>query len=385
MLALGSDAALKAAAIKDLRGADSADEQAAIGDAWWDLAETKQGEERDTLRLRAGYWYRQAEPNLSGGLARLKIKQRLEEISKFGREIPAASHGPAGAREPPLAIAPFNERTAKQHQTAWAKHLKVPVLWTNTIGIRFVLIPPGEFDMGSTTEEVARFLEEAKAKNLPNWYVDRLPSEAPKHRVRISKPFYLGISEVTQTEYERVMGSNPSKFKGDMTRPVEWVNWDEASAFCRKLGELPPEQTARAAYRLPTEAEWEYACRAGATSRFSFGENAEALTICGWWEGTSQGRTQPVGRLRPNAWGLYDMHGNVWEWCHDWWANDYYGMSPREDPSGPSAGSQRVGRGGSWGNGASGCRASSRYGHDIGARDESRGFRVVRQFPSFSP
>ncbi len=174
----------------------------------------------------------------------------------------------------------------------------------------FVLIPAGEFDMGSTAEEVARLLGEAKEKSPPSWYIDRLPSEAPRHRVRITRPFYLGISEVTQAEYERVMGSNPSKFKGDPTRPVEMVNWNEASAFCRKLGELPPEQTARAAYRLPTEAEWEYACRAGTTTRFSFVDSLEAGSMSVWW-GPPPARLQqvrtheevPVGgtRGRPRA------------------------------------------------------------------------------------
>ncbi|MCU0880696.1 MAG: SUMF1/EgtB/PvdO family nonheme iron enzyme, partial [Pirellulaceae bacterium] len=348
MLALGSDTALKAAAIKDLRGADSADEQAATGDAWWDLAEAKQGEERDVVRLRAGFWYRQAEPKLAGGLAGLKIKQRLEVIAKLGREIPTAPSLPANSQTPPLAITPFDEKTARQHQAAWAKHLKVPVLWTNSIGMRFALIPPGEFDMGATEEEVARLLQEAKARKEPAWYIARLPSEAPKHRVRITRPYYAGIYEVTQAEYERVLGTNPSQFKANPIRPVEEVTWHDAVEFCRRLSEAPQEKTTGATYRLLTEAEWEYACRAGTTTRFSFGDDAGVLGQYAWWKNNSRDSTQPIGQLRPNAFGLFDMHGNVWEWCADWHAVDYYTKASAEDPVGPESGSARVLRGGSW-------------------------------------
>ena len=377
MLALGSDAELKAAATKDLSGANSAEEQAALGDAWWTLAEGKTGLERDALRLRAGFWYRQAEPRLDGGLAKLKIKQRLDEVAKLGHEISVGSSVPIASRAPPPAIAPFDERTAKQHQVTWAKHLNLPVVQTNTIGMRFVLIPPGEFEMGSTAEEVARLLEEARTQKVEPWYIAGIPHEAPKHRVRITKPLYLGLCEVTQTEYERVMGSNPSKFKGNPNCPVEMVTWDEASAFCRKLGELPQKRTIRAAYRLPTEAEWEYACRAGTTTRFAFGDNAESLSMQAWWKRTAQGRTQPVGGLRPNAWGLYDMHGNVWEWCQDWHRGDYYGASPLEDPMGATAGSSRVIRGGDWTCHAGYCRSVARNASLPGTRVSGLGFRVA--------
>jgi formylglycine-generating enzyme required for sulfatase activity len=379
MLALGSDADLRSVALLELRGAASADAQTVIGDAWWDAAETRPGDERDLLRLRAGSWYRQAAPSVAGGLAGMKIKQRLDAISKLGREIPAASSPPEPPQTPPLAIAPFDEKAGKQHQAAWAKHLKVPVLWTNSIGIRFVLIPPGEFDMGSTAEEVARLLDEAKRDKAPHWYLDSLPREAPGHRVKITKPFYLGSCELTQAEYERVTGSNPSNFKGNPNCPVEGVNWDEASAFCRKLGELAQERATGTAYRLPTEAEWEYACRAGTTTRYNLGDSPEVLTMSVWWGRTSPGRPQPVGRLRPNAWGLYDMHGNVWEWCQDWYANNYYGLSPPENPSGPAAGQQRVCRGGGWNDDRTFyCRASYRGGRAPGDRNSYRGFRVAR-------
>jgi len=248
----------------------------------------------------------------------------------------------------------------------------------NSIGIRFVLVPPGEFDMGSTEAEVAKLLEEAKATNQPSWYIERLPGEAPKHRVRITKPFYLAASEVTQSQYERVMGNNPSKFKEDANCPVEMVNWDEASAFCRKLGELPEERSGQRAYRLPTEAEWECACRAGTTTTWYSGDEAAGLKEIGWYVANSGGKTHPVCEKTPNAWGLYDMHGNVWEWCQDWWGEGYYATSPLEDPTGATGGSRRVYRGGGWNRDASNGRASDRCGDDPGDRGGNLGFRLAR-------
>ncbi len=384
MLALGSDAELKAVATKDLGGANSAEEQAALGDAWWALAEKTQGPERDTLRLLAGFWYRQAEPSLAGGLAGLKVKQRLEEISKLRREIPTASRVPAASQSPPLAIAPFDERTAKQHQTLWAKYLNVPVVKTNAIGMRFMLIPPGEFDMGSTAEEVAGLLEEAKTKNAPGWHLDRLHAEAPKHRVKITKPFYLGLCEVTQAEFARLMGQNPSKFQGNPNGPVEMVSWDEAAAFCRKLGELPQERASHAAYRLPTEGEWEHACRAGSTSRFCFGDSETALSTYAWFDGNSGKTTHAVGQKNPNAWGLYDMHGNVSEWCADGFSYSYPSAAA-VDPLGPISSSIRVNRGGSWLGIAQGCRSAMRYGPGPSQGYDNAGFRVARTLSGYAP
>ncbi|NLF68658.1 MAG: SUMF1/EgtB/PvdO family nonheme iron enzyme [Candidatus Anammoximicrobium sp.] len=279
---------------------------------------------------------------------------------------------------PPPAIAPFDAAKAKEHQAAWAKYLGVEVESENSIGIRFVLVPPGEFDMGSTEAEVAKLLEEAKATNQPSWYIERLPGEAPKHRVRITKPFYLAASEVTQSQYERVMGNNPSKFKEDANCPVEMVNWDEASAFCRKLGELPEERSGQRAYRLPTEAEWECACRAGTTTTWYSGDEAAGLKEIGWYVANSGGKTHPVCEKTPNAWGLYDMHGNVWEWCQDWWGEGYYATSPLEDPTGATGGSRRVYRGGGWNRDASNGRASDRCGDDPGDRGGNLGFRLAR-------
>jgi eukaryotic-like serine/threonine-protein kinase len=282
-----------------------------------------------------------------------------------------------GPDAPPPAIAPFDAKRAKELQEAWAKYLGVPVEMENSIGVKFMLIPPGEFDMGSTEEEVAKLLDQAKAKKQPSWYIDRLPAEAPKHRVRITKPFYLGRCEVTQAEYERVVESNPSQFKEDPTCPVEKVTWDEASAFCRKLGQLAEEQAAGAEYRLPTEAQWEYACRTGTTTKWYSGDDEGAFGEHGWFSANAGGKTHPVGQKSPNAWGLYDMHGNVWEWCRDWWGDHYYATSPMDAPPGPTGGSERVSRGGGWADVAC-ARASDRRGCNPGDRRGSHGFRLAR-------
>ncbi len=305
---------MKAVALQELRGAASANAQAAIGDMWWALGETKRGPERDALLLRAGAWYRQAEPRLSGGLAGLKVKQRLAEVVKLRGGIPKLSRASTTVPPPALAIAPFDETTAKQHQVAWAKYLGVRVEVTNTVGMRLILIPPGEFEMGSSDGEVGRYLADGKQEGAPANYMDRVPAEAPKHRVTISRPLYLSNTELTQTQYRAVMSDLPSLVQPETDRPAEQMSWHEAIEFCRKLSELPQEKAAVAVYRLPTEAEWEYACRAGTTVPYSFGDATSDLTRCGWYNGNAQGRTQLVRQLLPNAWALFDMHGNLWEW-----------------------------------------------------------------------
>ncbi|OQB96022.1 MAG: Serine/threonine-protein kinase pkn1 [Verrucomicrobia bacterium ADurb.Bin122] len=179
--------------------------------------------------------------------------------------------------------------------------------------------------------------------------------EQPVTQVEITRAFWLGKTEVTQSQWEAVMGSNPSSFKGS-DRPVECVSYDDALEFCRKLtareraaGRLPSGYE----YTLPTEAQWEYACRAGTT-----GDYAGSLGSMGWYGANSGNQTHPVAQKQANAWGLYDMHGNVWEWCLDW-KGDYAGGTVR-DPAGPSSGSYRVYRGGGWGGTASCCRSANR-------------------------
>jgi formylglycine-generating enzyme required for sulfatase activity len=198
-------------------------------------------------------------------------------------------------------------------------------------------------------------------------------NEAP-HQVIFTRPFYLGVYEVTQEQYERVMGSNPSAFQG-ARNPVEQVSWYDAVEFCHKLSEFPEEKAAGRVYRLPTEAEWEYACRAGSTTNYCFGGEESQLDQYAWYAKNSNSSTHPVGEKKPNAWGLYDMHGNVWEWCSDW--AEVYPKGVVADPVGPREGSLRVYRGGSWRAEAAHCRSANRRGLTPTGRGKGRGFRVA--------
>ena len=228
---------------------------------------------------------------------------------------------------------------------------------TNSIGMKLRLIPAGEFMMGSPETASLRRDNETQ------------------HRVSITKPFYLGVTEVTQEQYQKVMGTNPSNFKGPQN-PVETVRWADAVEFCRKLSAMPAEKTAGHVYRLPTEAEWEYACRSGTTTAYSFGDDASRLGDYGWFEGNMDLKTHPVGEKKPNAWGLYDMHGSVYEWCQNWYGA--YPSGSATDPTGATSGSIRVIRGGSWGNDARFCRSASRGRSTPGSRRHYLGFRVLR-------
>jgi formylglycine-generating enzyme required for sulfatase activity len=182
--------------------------------------------------------------------------------------------------------------------------------------------------------------------------------EKPVHKVTISKPFYMGKYEVTQEQWQAVMGSNPSHFKG-AKNPVDRVSWEACQAFIKKLNEK--FAASGVTFSLPTEAQWEYACRAGSSTRYCFGDRENELADYGWFESNAGGRTHPVGEKKPNAWGLYDMYGNVWEWCGDWYDGNYYKESPTIDPTGPTAVTSRVLRGGSWADPAPYCRSSYRY------------------------
>jgi formylglycine-generating enzyme required for sulfatase activity len=205
--------------------------------------------------------------------------------------------------------------------------------------------------------------------------------------VEITKTFYLGAYEVTQAQYRKVMGVNPSYFSatsGGKTSvagqdtsnfPVENVSWHDAVEFCKKLSALAEEKQAKRTYRLPTEAEWEYACRGGRSSPFHFGNTITPAKAN--FSGSNLSPTTSVGSYPPSDFGLYDMHGNVWEWCADWYSTDYYKQSPRKDPQGPKTGTSRVLRGGSWDNVARYCRAANRYDSDPGYRNGNVGFRVV--------
>jgi formylglycine-generating enzyme required for sulfatase activity len=266
----------------------------------------------------------------------------------------------------------------------------------NSIGMTLVRIPAGNFRMGSGVDEKERF------------------SDEDQHEVEISRAFYAAVHEVTQQQFRDVMGYNPSYFSA-FTKfgqgkpgvrytfnvpaagqrlvvgydtdefPVENVSYEESVEFCTRLSELPPEKQAGRKYRLPSEAEWEYACRGGAVGPFHSGStlssgqaNFNGIFPYGSSEkGECLQRTRKVGSYAANGFGLCDMHGNVREWCADWYGADYYASSPRRDPQGPAEGSLRVIRGGGWSSGGQGCRSAARFSGAPGLRDHDLGFRVV--------
>jgi formylglycine-generating enzyme required for sulfatase activity len=253
--------------------------------------------------------------------------------------------------------------------------------FTNSIGMTFVYIPPGEFMMGSPENEPGR------------------DSDEKQHKVKLTKGFYMQTTEVTQGQWKAVMGDNPSYFKdcGDDC-PAENVSWDDVQEFIKKLN-----QKEGKTYRLPIEAEWEYACRAGTQTALYTGDikilgsnNAPALDGIAWYGGNScveysggydcsgwtekqygcpKCGTHSVGKKKPNSWGLYDMYGNVWEWCHDWYGD--YASGSVIDPVGPVSGSNRVFRGGCWADSAQYCRSAGRGGYSPDYRAVNLGFRPV--------
>jgi uncharacterized protein (TIGR02996 family) len=250
----------------------------------------------------------------------------------------------------------------------------VPAL-TVALGMHLALVPPGICWMGSVRPRLA---------------VDH--DECPRHLVRITRAFYLGICQVTQGQYEEVMGHNPAHFGpsgpgADATRhldrqtlPVENVSFADAVEFCRRLSARPEERKARRRYRLPTEAEWEYAAR-GCICRTAFHTGSRLLARDARFGGRGQ-HPLPVGRYRPNLFGLHDIHGNVWEWCADWYDERYYERSPAEDPPGPPDGHRRVLRGGGWSTPAEHCRSAVRGNNFVDARHNYNGFRVALSVPT---
>jgi acetoin utilization deacetylase AcuC-like enzyme/formylglycine-generating enzyme required for sulfatase activity len=243
-------------------------------------------------------------------------------------------------------------------------------------GLEMVVIPGGWFEMGNAD----------------------MPDEAPVHKVWVSS-FWMDRCEVPQKQFRKYQISDPSHFKGE-NQPLERINWTDAAIYCneRSMAEgLQPcydEQSWECnfdanGYRLPTEAEWEYTCRAGTSTRYSFGDDARQLTSYAWFAENSSGKTHPIGRKKPNPWGLYDMHGNVAEWCNDRYAKDYYDVSPDRDPRGPTTGDERVLRGGAWNSSADSCRSSYRDSdpsiNDTCLAGDAIGFRCVRSAPSLHP
>jgi len=212
------------------------------------------------------------------------------------------------------------------------------------VTMEFILIRPGWFTMGSDKEVC---------------------------KVTLTKPFYLGKYEVTQEQWEKVMGNNPSDFKG-AKNPVDQVSYADCQSFVTRMKEKVPGQT----FRLPTEAEWEYSCRGGATGDYCYGDGEGLLAEYAWYSSNANNMTHPVGEKKPNAWGLYDMHGNVWEWCADWYGE--YPATAVDDPQGPASGSGWVNRGGSWSSDADCCCSAFRGTDGPCAKYSCIGLRLAR-------
>jgi formylglycine-generating enzyme required for sulfatase activity len=297
-----------------------------------------------------------AEEAILSGLAKTADK-RPASCGEFVRQFRDAEKVPVRAQ----LSKPYEASESFHPGRVLPKNLDIEL--GGGVKLELVLISAGKFLMGSPKTELG-----SKENEI-------------QHEVTITKPFYIGKYPVTQAQYQIVMGNNPSYFQSEKVgnlnhlHPIETVSWDNASEFCNRLSTLPNARNRVGLYRLPTEAEWEYACRAGSTTAFSFGINPSGLSDFGWFDENSENVTHPVGQKKPNVWGLYDMHGNVWEWC-----NDYYGEYSKvavKDPTGPSQGSYRVFRGGSWNFEAAFCRSAYRIRLEPFNRDSDVGFRVV--------
>lgn len=331
-----------------------------------------------------------------------------------------------GADAPPPAIAPFDAQQAARSQEAWARHLEQPITTANSIGMSLVLIPPGEFMMGGSPELLAETAAWADTKRQSPAGAERTRienDEQPQHRVRLTRPFRIGATEVTVgqfrrfvdatrhvTETERFGGGNsgqtdetaPEKrqalwhtpgYRVTDESPVTQITWNDMAAFCNWLSEREKRtasyrfdeqhgyqlDAAANGYRLPTEAEWEYCCRAGTVTQYWFGNDRGQLAGFAWFEENADDvGAQPVGGKPANPFGLHDMAGNVWERCQDWHDAKWYARSPLENPQGPATGGSKVVRGGAWHYFDLHCRSAYRNHYKVISRTGNTGFRVVQ-------
>ena len=281
-------------------------------------------------------------------------KKRYKEVGEVLADLGALSNSQSvtnfQATTPLIAV----QTPSKLLFTSLASSKNLIVRLPEGIQLELLKIPAGSFMMGSE-------------ENDPSAY----DSEKPQHQVTLHE-FYLGKYPITQEQYQAVMGNNPSHFKDNPKNPVERVSWDEAKAFCKKVYDITGKKV-----RLPTESEWEYACRAGTQTCYYFGSSENQLESYAWYDKNSGSKTHPVGQKKPNAWGLYDMHGNVWEWCEDKWHDNYRGAPDDEKPWIQGGKTFRVLRGGCWDNSARGCRSSYRPWGDPIPWNHDYGFRIA--------
>lgn len=291
---------------------------------------------------------------------------------RSGLEAPATTSAPTSQAAYPLWDG--KETVAEYARRAGINDVELTADLGRGISLKVKLIPAGTFMMGTTQRET----EIVKRMGGRGAFT---VNQEPRHEVTITRPFYMGIYTVTQEQYMQVCGDNPSVNKAPRN-PVAGVLWTESDAFCKKLSEK-----AGRPVHLPTEAQWEYACRAGTTTAFHFADEISTSQAnydgdMVWGNGKKavyRAKPMPVGSFKPNAWGLYDMHGNIAQWCADWYDKDYYARSPASDPMGPAASkdNSHVVRGGSWGYSPRDCRSASRDGMTEWRKITWTGFRVV--------
>jgi formylglycine-generating enzyme required for sulfatase activity len=263
------------------------------------------------------------------------------------------------------AVLTFSILLSVINAQAEQKELKAGAIKTVEIdggmNMDFVWCPPGCFMMGSTgvqQDSAIKALPADLKKETRQSTIAAIQNEGPQHEVVITKGFWMARTEVTQAQWQHVMGNNPSKFvDSGPDAPVETVSWNDCQEFIKNLNRICAKK-AGGLFSLPTEAQWEYACRAGSKTAYYFGDEAETLSDYAWYAANSSMKSQPVAQKMPNAWGLYDMHGNVWEWCSSWFGK--YKTDDATDPNGPVIGSGRVGRGGGWDDFAADCRSAYR-------------------------
>lgn len=334
--------------------------------------------ENPALIMRENFWRKQHSvysvkgldgmftPNVQQGNGQAARSSRLFAVfSPIGQAAVSSSQYPTATQSTqPQGVVWADTQTADMAQVDPLRQRDVPGVWQNHLGMKFVYIQPGTFMMGSPETEKGRDPDETL------------------HQVTLTRGFYMQMTEVTQGQWKAVMGENPSNFgECGWDCPVENVSWHEVQEFIARLNEVEDGRS----YRLPTEAEWEYACRAGSSAPFFYGSEVNpdddgidvSLSEVAWYHGNSNKSTHPVGSKAPNAWGLYDMHGNVWEWCSDWYAD--YPNNAVTDPRGPREGHVKVRRGGGWGHYPLFCRAADRSRHRPEEKDPNLGFRLVRE------
>lgn len=328
-----------------------------LADSWWAYADRQPELTKNNIIRRAKHHYEAVLPSLTG-LDAVRVSKRLDQI----KDIKAFEL---------TSPARVDLRSVKGSDGDDGKFI------LNSIGMKLVELDIGEFTRGSSGQEISEIIAAAKSMGLVPWYYDRVGHEGYARKVAISKRLLIGAYEVTHDEYQKVMPNSERPSKDRLKRPVASVTWFDAVEFCTRLSANPTEASMRRRYRLPTEAEWEYACRAGSADRFPFGKNAEDLDLYAWTAKNSEESTHDVGTKRPNKFGVYDMLGNVDEWCADWYDANAYKTGELKDPQGPTQGQWRSLRGGSFKHNWAICRSAARSYADPSVRSEKLGFRVV--------